>query len=209
MNPKSLATNFRFQQNLSKDILLEGEIQVMPWQTTKSTISLEHLGKDKTTSVTFYNIKRNSGVLTIASLYKISNKWDLGTELMVNWNKQFVESRVAGIAKYGTKDLSVATTFSTKALNMTFWRRINEELEIGSAFGLNTERNRYKTSLFYQWTKQDVQIRGLVDTDCLVGFTYLKYLPPVPATLTLSLCYCLPTNKFTCGFKFNLDSNVL
>lgn len=211
LNPHSLATNFRFQQNLSSNVVFEGDIQVMPWKVTKSVMSVNCIGRDKTTSVTFYNANKNSGVVTVASLFKVSKLWDLGTELMVNWNQnqKLIESRVAAIVKYAVKDFSIATTFSTRALNMTMWHRLDKTWEIGSAIGLNTDKNRYKSSLFYQWTRPNVQIRGLIDTDCSVGFTYLKYLPPVPGTLTLSLFYCYPTNKFTCGFKFNLDSNIL
>lgn len=204
-----MSTNFRFQQNLASNILIDGEIQLQPWAILRSAVSLEHYGKDKTTTITFYDLRSKSGALTIAPLYKVSKDWSLGSELMLKWDDKHLQSRVAAIARYSTKDIAAAATCSHRALNFTFWHRLDEKWQIGSALGVNAEKDRYRTSFFYQWTEKDVQIRGLCDSDCSVGFTYLKYLSPVPSSITLSLFYCIPTSKFSCGFKFDLNSNLL
>lgn len=57
---------------------------------------------------------------------------------------------------------------------MQYWRQVHDSIQIGSLLILNAPTAI--GSIFYQWEFKDVYVRGLVNSDGSVGFTYNKYV---------------------------------
>lgn len=59
---------------------------------------------------------------------------------------------------------------------MQYWRQVHDSIQIGSSLILNIPTSKAIGSIFYQWEFKDVYIRGLIDSDGSVGFTYNKFV---------------------------------
>lgn len=70
--------------------------------------------------------------------------------------------------------MALAATCSWNALDVTFWQKLNENVQIGSSLVMNRQKNHSIGSVFYQWEQNNVVIRGLIDSKWTVGFTYTK-----------------------------------
>lgn len=58
---------------------------------------------------------------------------------------------------------------------MQYWRQVHDSIQIGSSLILNKQSSKAIGSIFYQWEFKDVYIRGLIDSDGSVGFTYNRF----------------------------------
>lgn len=58
---------------------------------------------------------------------------------------------------------------------MQYWRQVHDSIQIGSSLILNKQSSEAIGSIYYQWEFKDVYIRGLIDSDGSVGFTYNRF----------------------------------
>lgn len=66
----------------------------------------------------------------------------------------------------------MAATVSSEALDISYWRQIHRAIQMGTSIVYNQRTKKAIGSIFYQWEFRDAYIRGMVDSDWSVGFTY-------------------------------------
>jgi len=74
--------------------------------------------------------------------------------------------------RYSINNSSLASTFSHEALDISYWHQVHKAIQLGSSLVYNKKKGRAIGSIFYQWEFQDAFVRGMMDSDWSVGFTY-------------------------------------
>lgn len=92
----------------------------------------------------------------------------------MEWCESYRNAQVALAGRYACLHGVMAATVSKRALDVTFWKKMSDTLQMGSSLVLNPDHQKNVAALFYQWEAQDVVIRGMTDSNCAVGFTYTK-----------------------------------
>lgn len=77
-------------------------------------------------------------------------------------------------SRYEFNKTVVAATCSRQALDITCWKQLRDTVQIGSSLVINRTNNYRNYAVFYKWEKNNVSIRGLIDTNWTMGFTYAK-----------------------------------
>ena len=103
MNPSSLATNLYFFYHPLPKIRIETKLQTdaFPYVSDFRNVIglLEYLGESSTISLTLYNVKRESGRITIGFLQSFNNGFCAGAEMLTvwdDWNKVYTSVALAG-----------------------------------------------------------------------------------------------------------------
>lgn len=89
-----------------------------------------------------------------------------------------------------------AATVSPQAFDISFWRQLHDNIQLGTSVVYNDRLRSAVGSIFYQWMFNDTTVRGMVDSEWSVGFNYnrcvhlLKYITlSTVSDLLLSLCF--------------------
>lgn len=127
-------------------------------------------------SMTLHDPRKESGRMTVANLYNVTPKISVGAEFLLEWYNGRIFNQLALAGRYMTSTNAVAATVSRNAMDVTVWTKINDTLQIGSSFVWNKKKQKNVGEIFYQWESNDTVIRGGLDSNFAVGFTYTKYL---------------------------------
>ncbi|XP_063709361.1 uncharacterized protein LOC134837899 [Culicoides brevitarsis] len=212
INPSNLSTNFALIYYPVSQMGFEIELQAMP--LTKNP-DIERL---KGNFVMNCNSERNNfscsmhetGRFMISDMYKVSPRLSVGSELMLKCRGKDRGANLAFAMKYLFENKTImAASCSFRAFDLTLYKQISPNLQVGTSFVLNSPKNYQNMALFYQWEKQNVSIRSLIDSNLTAGFTYTRLFENLSSSFCLSLYYCVLSNKFSCGFKFDLDDTFL
>ncbi|XP_070504540.1 mitochondrial import receptor subunit TOM40 homolog [Chironomus tepperi] len=211
-NPSTLATNFHVLFHPLPQIKLETKIQTGRFPNNldlDDTIgTAEFLSKSSTISLALYNPKRETGRMTIGFLHNFNKNFCAGAELLFEWMKNKPQYNLAIAARYSEKRNSIAATISNSALDISIWHQSNDLLQFGASLIMDKRTSRTLGSLCYQYEMKDTVIKGLIDSDWTVGCTYTRQLKNLASAIGFSILFCIPTNKFHCGLKFELNSNL-
>lgn len=69
----------------------------------------------------------------------------------------------------------VSATVSPQAFDVSFWRQLHDNIQLGTSVVYNERSRSAVGSIFYQWMFNDTTVRGMVDSEWSVGFTYNRY----------------------------------
>lgn len=227
----SVRLKWKFQtspllRDMTKGTIVSSDRHIRPsekFQTTgckpgENALSVDWLRESSTISFNFYNNETclNSFRTVFSYLQNITENLALGAELMTKWeagnNSDGYsckgEGKMALAGRYTRDKSSIAATYSMDSADMdvTYWRQVNSHLQLGCSLVHNSDRQRSIGSLFYQWEFPDSVVRGSIDSDTSVGFTYDRFLRSAGERFGISLLYCIEKNRFLCGFNINLDS---
>ena len=139
-----------------------------------TTTSLEYFGQSTTTTLSVYNPKKQSGRMTLGVLQNFTKKFCFGVEMLAEWNRGSFNSQMALASRYTGKDFSVAATVSKEAFDLSYWCQIHTNQQLGSSLIINSRTSKAIGSFFYQLEYRDAVIRGMVDSNWSLGFTYTK-----------------------------------
>ncbi|XP_065079395.1 mitochondrial import receptor subunit TOM40 homolog [Ochlerotatus camptorhynchus] len=212
LNPGTLASNLFLLYRPVASICSEISIQLKP-QTQSSPVidrlSLQHTGTSTTTTLRCYNPTRQSCRMTLDHLVSYNDRLAFGAELLYEWYRDTTNAQMAIAARYTGDKYSLAITGSKEAFDLSYWRKVNNQLQIGSSLACSHREGKAIGTIYYLMERPDCTIRGLFDSDWSVGFTYQRKLSQMPIGTGISLLFCIPKNTFQCGFKIDLDSNLL
>ena len=80
------------------------------------------------------------------------------------------------IDRYSFKNYSISATASLDAVDVSYWQKINDCMQLSSSFILNKKTSKTLGSVCYQVQIKDAVIKGMIDSDWSVGCTYNRYI---------------------------------
>ncbi|XP_055546769.1 mitochondrial import receptor subunit TOM40 homolog [Wyeomyia smithii] len=211
VNPSTLASNMFLLYRPFASICGEISAQLQPQAQSVPVIdrlSLQHMGSSTTTTLRCYNPTRESCRMTLDHLMSYNDRLAFGAELLYEWYRNTTNAQIALAARYSLEKYCIAATGSLEAFDLSYWRKVNDRLQIGSSFACSHREGKAIGTIYYRIERPDCTVRGLFDSDWSVGFTYQRKLSQMPINAGLSLLFCIPKNTFQCGFRIDLDSNL-
>lgn len=76
--------------------------------------------------------------------------------------------------RYNRDGSTVAASFSSQAGDISYWRQIHPAVQVGMLMAYSKQKP-LTASLFYQWDFHDSLVRGMINSQWSVGFTYRRY----------------------------------
>jgi mitochondrial import receptor subunit TOM40 len=181
------------------------QIQQGKWQGCQ--LSGDYKGSDFTGSLTLANpdLINGTGVGVLQYIQRVTNKIDLGSELVYQSSPQLPGGHIAALSfsgRYSGPDYSLASTISNSgAMHASFWQKCSEDLQVGTEIETNIKMQETVGTVGYQVDvpRAGMGFRGSVDSNWNVKGVLEKKLDPLP--LTLSLCGLLnhPKGSFQMG----------
>ncbi|XP_039437178.1 mitochondrial import receptor subunit TOM40 homolog 2 [Culex pipiens pallens] len=216
VNPGTLSSNVSLLYRPVASVCCEINVQVSPRGGSGTEdlgpvidkASLQHTGSSTTTTLRCYRPGRDSCRLTLDHLMSYNDRLAIGGELLYEWYRNTSNAQIALAARYNHERHSFAATGSREAFDLSYWRRVNGRLQIGSSLACSHREGKAIGTIYYRLEHPDCTVRGLFDSDWSIGFTYQRKLSQMPIVAGLSLLFCIPKNTFQSGFKIDLDSNL-
>ncbi|XP_071751175.1 mitochondrial import receptor subunit TOM40B [Centroberyx gerrardi] len=164
----------------------------------------EFKGEDFTAAVTLGNpdVLVGSGIVVAHYLQSITPALALGGELVYH-RRPGEEGTVMSLAGRYTGSNYIATlTLGGAGAHASYYHKANDQLQVGVEFEASTRMQDTSVSFGYQLDvpKANLQFKGSVDSNWVVGATLEKKLLPLPLSLVLCAFLNHHKNKFQCGF---------
>lgn len=172
-NPMTMASNAAIVYFPLPWLRLEAEMQRLR-NTTSKNFQAEATTKSSTISLKFYNPTPVRGRICFSALRKITKRFDFGGELLMEWDRKAVMANTALAMRYGTSSYEFAGTASRNGIDLSYWRRLTKDIQMGSSLAYNKNTDKTIANICYQWQFKDATVRGLVDSDWSVGFSYCR-----------------------------------
>ncbi|KAI7687142.1 Mitochondrial import receptor subunit TOM40 -like protein 1 [Sarcoptes scabiei] len=154
-------------------------------------LNADYFGPDYTASIALGNVDpvRNSGLMIASYLQNITNKFSIGTELVIQHSPEVSYSVLALVGRYTSPDnYIVSGNLSNHSVQMCFYRKTNQFSQVGVQLETNLAELDSSASFGYQidLPKSNFVFRGFLDTNWNVGGVFEKKLLPLPLTLMFS-----------------------
>ena len=103
--------------------------------------------------------------------------------------------------RYSREKYSFAVTGSREAFDLSYWRKVNRDLQIGSSLACSHREGKAIGTVYYRIERPDCTIRGLFDSDWSVGFTYQRWVWQGEASFNLFIFadFVMPENTSLVG----------
>ncbi|XP_058121281.1 mitochondrial import receptor subunit TOM40 homolog [Anopheles ziemanni] len=212
VNPSSLSSNLQFLYRPVRSLCLELGLQLRPNEAPHvEELSLQHTGTSRTSTVRCCMPgSLDSYRLSVDHLVSLTNRLCVGVEVLCEGHGEAQRTSVAFAGRYNRETWTLAATVSPfEAFDLSYWQKASSRLQLGSSLIVNLPQRRALGSICYRYENPGTVLRGSFDSDWTVGFTYGRKLMPDAFSLCLSLLFCIPKNTFQCGFRIDLDSNLL
>lgn len=176
-----------------KNIRAKFAAQVQENRFVATQLSTDVKGLDYTASVTLGNtdILNGSGVTVLHYLQNVAPSLALGAEMAYQYGPQVPGGEIAVMSlagRYTGKDYIVSGTLGAAAVHACYYRKGNENIQVGVEVETNLRLGESACTLGYQidLPKGNLVFRGMLDTNWTVGAVLEKKLQPLPFTLALS-----------------------
>lgn len=167
--------------------------QVQDNRYMATQLTADYKGLDYTASVTLGNtdILNGSGVTVLHYLQNVAPSLALGAEMAYQYGPQVPGGELAIFSvagRYTGKNYVVSGTLGSASLHACYYRKENENIQVGVEVETNLRLGESVCSLGYQvdLPKGNLVFRGMVDSNWTVGAVLEKKLAPLPFTLNLS-----------------------
>ncbi|XP_049607656.1 mitochondrial import receptor subunit TOM40B [Syngnathus scovelli] len=164
----------------------------------------EFRGKDFTATITLGNpdVINGSGIVVTHYLQALTPALALGGELVYHRRPSEEGAVMSLVGRYTGNNYIATATLGSAGVHATYYHRANEQLQLGVEFDASTRMQDTSVSFGYQLDvpKANLQFKGSVDSNWVVGATLEKKLPPLPLSLVISSFLNHNKNKFQCGF---------
>lgn len=169
---------------------------------------MEYRGEDFTSAVTLGNpdVLVGSGILVAHYLQSLTPALALGGELVYH-NRPGEEGAVTSlIGRYTGTNYVATLTLGGAGAHATYYHKANDQLQVGVEFEASTRMQDTSASFGYllDLQKANLQFKGTVDSNWVVGATLEKKLLPLPLSLALGAFLNHRKNKFQCGFSVTI-----
>uniref|UniRef100_A0A182NRI1 Uncharacterized protein n=1 Tax=Anopheles dirus TaxID=7168 RepID=A0A182NRI1_9DIPT len=211
VNPATRFANLVLLYRTVRSVGLELALQLQPGEKPfVDELSLQHTGRSRTSTVRCSMPGTlDSYRVSVDHLVSLNDRLCFGAEVLCECYRGEYNANVAFAGRYNRETSTLAATVAPEAFDLSYWQKVSDSLQMGSSIIVNQRQNRALGSVCYRLDHADTVIRGSFDSDWNVGFTYSRKLMPAAFTACLSLLFCVPKNTFQCGFRIDLDSNLL
>ncbi|KAG7219424.1 hypothetical protein INR49_009258 [Caranx melampygus] len=106
------------------------------------------------------------------------------------------------VGRYTGSNYVATVTLGSAGTHASYYHKANDQLQLGVEFEASTRMQDTSVSFGYQLDvpKANLQFKGSVDSNWVVGATLEKKLLPLPLSLVLCSFLNHRKNKFQCGF---------
>lgn len=219
VSPMSLSTNVSFLSHPIQCLRLKLKAQLevprdqferqknVCWMFPMMRLESEWIDRATNISLALQSSGPSSGKITASSFQKICDSIDIGSEMAFDWQAERglrISKSIA--ARYVGRDTAIAATISVTKLdfNMSYFKQVNNCLQIGSTISYNRELNEATAAVCYQYDFYDAIVRGKGGSDGCFGVTYDRDVGHY--NFGISLLFNAPANKLLCGFRFGCDA---
>ncbi|EYC44456.1 hypothetical protein Y032_0460g1851 [Ancylostoma ceylanicum] len=173
-------------------VRLQGQVQQGKLVGAQGTF--ERRGRLSTLGLTLANtdLVNESGVVVAQMLRKLTDRLDVGAELLYQYGKQIPGQQVSMLsysARYTTPIWTAAATLGSSGAHFTYYHKQADNLSFGVEFESNANVGEAVGTIAYQAELPDegVTMRASIDTNWSVGGVFEKRLSQqLPFTLALS-----------------------
>ncbi|KAL3984142.1 mitochondrial import receptor subunit TOM40B [Oreochromis aureus] len=164
----------------------------------------EFRGEDFTATVTLGNpdVLVGSGIVVAHYLQSITPALALGGELVYHRRPGEEGSVMSLVGRYTGNNYIATLTLGSAGAHASYYHKANDQLQVGVEFEASARMQDTSVSFGYQLDvpKANLQFKGSIDSNWIVGATLEKKLLPLPLSLALSGFLNHRKNKFQCGF---------
>ncbi|XP_047461950.1 mitochondrial import receptor subunit TOM40B [Mugil cephalus] len=164
----------------------------------------EFRGKDFTATVTLGNpdVLVGSGIVVTHYLQSITPALALGGELVYHRRPGEEGTVMSLVGRYTGNNYIATLTLGAAGAHASYYHKANDQLQVGVEFEASARMQDTSVSFGYQLDvpKANLQFKGSVDSNWVVGATLEKKLLPLPLSLVLCSFLNHRKNKFQCGF---------
>ncbi|XP_019721606.1 mitochondrial import receptor subunit TOM40B [Hippocampus comes] len=196
--------NAQFIHQISNSIRSKMAFQTQQHKFVNWQGDAEFRGKDFTATVTFGNpdVLIGSGIVVTHYLQALTPALALGGELVYHRRPSEEGAVMSLVGRYTGTDCIATLMLGSAGAHATYYHRANEQLQLGVEFEASSRMRDTSVSFGYQLDvpKANLQFKGSVDSNWVVGATLEKKLLPLPLSLVLCSFLNHNKNKFQCGF---------
>lgn len=177
-------------------------------QTMGSKIQSLQIGTDITMKDSTFSLVtadpdllNGNGMLIAHYLQRITPNISLGSELLYQRGAGKQQAIVTLAGRYKTKDWSLAGTIGSGGLHTSFYRKANENVQVGVELEASLRTMDSVTSMVYQIDvpKMNLLFKGIMTSQWTIGSSLEKKLAPLPLSLNLTGTYNLDKDKVAVG----------
>ncbi|XP_068603214.1 LOW QUALITY PROTEIN: mitochondrial import receptor subunit TOM40B [Brachionichthys hirsutus] len=173
--------------------------KVVNWQG-----DAEVRGEDFTATVTLGNpdVLAGSGVVVAHYLQSITPALALGGELVYHRRPGEEGSVTSLVGRYSGSNFIATLMLGSAGAHASYYHKASEQLQVGVEFEASSRMQDSSVTFGYQIDvpKANLQFKGSLDSNWIVGATVEKKLLPLPLSLVLCTFLNHNKNKFQCGF---------
>lgn len=173
INPITMAANAAIVYFPFSWLRLDAEMQRLRNSTSRN-FTAEATTSSSTITLKFYNPTSDRGRLCFSALRKMTKRFDFGGEILLEWDGKSVLANTALAARYGTGNYQLAATASRSGMDLSYWRKLSKDIQMGTSLAFNKNTSKTISNICYQWQFKDATVRGLIDSDWSVGFSYFR-----------------------------------
>ncbi|XP_029976500.1 mitochondrial import receptor subunit TOM40B [Salarias fasciatus] len=164
----------------------------------------EFRGEDFTATVTVGNpdVLVGSGIVVTHYLQSVTAALALGGELVYHRRPGEEGAVMSLVGRYTGSNYVATLTLGSAGAHASYYHRANEQLQVGVELEASARMQDTSVSFGYQLDvpQANLQFKGSVDSNWIVGATLEKKLLPLPLSLLLCSFLNHRKNKFQCGF---------
>ncbi|XP_069032712.1 mitochondrial import receptor subunit TOM40B [Embiotoca jacksoni] len=164
----------------------------------------EFRGEDFTATVTLGNpdVLVGSGIVISHYLQSITPALALGGELVYHRKPGEEGTVMSLVGRYTGSNYIATLTLGAAGAHASYYHKANDQLQVGVEFEASARMQDTSVSFGYllDVPKANLQFKGSVDSNWVVGATLEKKLLPLPLSLVLCSFLNHRKNKFQCGF---------
>lgn len=186
--------------------------QVQDSKFVATQITADYKGLDYTGSLTLGNtdILNGSGIAVFHYLQNVIPSLAVGAELAYQYGPQVPGGEIAVLSaagRYTGPNYTVSGTLGGAGAHVCYYRKGNENIQVGVEVETNLRLGESVCSLGYQidLPKANLVFRGMLDSNWTVGAVLEKKLQPLPFTLALSgmINHAKNSSRFGIGLFIN------
>ncbi|KAK2830654.1 hypothetical protein Q5P01_018585 [Channa striata] len=161
-------------------------------------------GEDFTATITLGNpdVLVGSGIIVTHYLQSITPALALGGELVYHRRPGEEGAVMSLVGRYTGTNYIATLTLGSAGAHASYYHKANDQLQVGVEFEASPRMQETSVSFGYQLDvpKANLQFKGSLDSNWVVGATIEKKLLPLPLSLVLCSFLNHRKNKFQCGF---------
>jgi len=152
------------------------------------------------------DVFNKSGMFIAQYLQGLTPNLAVGADIIYQRSPVRQNSIVSFAARYRMPQWQIASTVGSAGVHFSFYRKANDNVQVGVEFEAARKNLESITSLCYQMDipKMNLLFRGMVNSEWTIGSSFEKRLLPFPIALNMTATYNIKQDKTTVGLGATL-----